>query len=136
MQNKKISEYWDINKLSCCIEERLPTLKNAVLSLAVLCLSAGSDLTEERYGKIHSLFLKKFLTHSEFIGDLVNTNTFQLNANAYKKLVHCVWLGENLEPSKITFDELRRQTQKGKNIRFRFPDENTILQHFRRVSGA
>ena len=99
-------------------------------------LSAGSDLTEKWYGKTHSLFLKKFLTHSEFIGDLVNINPFQLNANAYRKLAHCVWLGENSDPSKITFDELRRRTQKRKNIRSRLPDEKTILQHFRRVSGA
>ena len=32
-KNKKISEYWDINKLIYCIEERLPNIKNAVLSL-------------------------------------------------------------------------------------------------------
>ena len=135
-KNKRISEYWDINELIYCIEARLPNLKNAALSLVVLYLSAGSDLTEKWYGKTHSLFLKKFLTHSEFIGDLVNINPFQLNANAYRKLVHCVWLGENSDPSKITFDELRRQTQKRKNIRSRLPDEKTILQHFRRVSGA
>ena len=74
-KNKKISEYWDISELIYCIEARLPDLKSAVLSLVVLYLSAGSDLTEKWCGKTHSLFLKKFLTHSEFIGDLVNIPT-------------------------------------------------------------
>ena len=113
-KNKRISEYWDINEPIYCIEASLPNLKNAVLSLVALYLRAGSDLTEKWYGKTHSLFLKIFLTHSEFISDLVNINRFQLNANAYKKLVHYVWLGVNSDPSKITFDELRTQTQKRK----------------------
>ena len=124
-KNRKISEHRDINKLLYCIEERLPNLKNGVLSLVVLHWSAGSDLTEKWYGKTYSLFLKKLITNSVFIGDLVNINTFQLNANTYRKLVHSVLLGENSEPSKITFDELWRQTQR-KNIRSRLPDERTI----------
>ena len=45
-KNKRISEYWDINKLIYCIEKRLPNFRNAVLSLVVLYLSAESDLTD------------------------------------------------------------------------------------------
>ena len=44
-KNKQMSEYWEINKLICCIEENVPNFKNAVVSLVVLYLSAGSDLT-------------------------------------------------------------------------------------------
>ena len=32
-----------------------------------------------------------------------------VNASAYRKLVHFLWLEENTEPSKISFDELWRK---------------------------
>ena len=37
-----------------------------------------------------------------------------------------VWFGENWEPSKVTFDELQKQTQE-KNVQSRLPDERTVM---------
>ena len=131
-----VSEFWDINNLIYSIENHLTDVENAVLSLVILYLSAGSDLTEKWYSKTHATFLKRYTTHSSFIGDLINSNGYLLNANSYRKLIHCVWAGENSNPNQLTFDEVRIQTQKRKNVRSRLPEERTILQHFRRVSGA
>ena len=105
--------------------------------MVVLYLSAGSDLTEKWFGKTHATFMKKYIAHSDFIGDLINSSNIRtLNSNSYTKLIHCVWVGENTDPTKISFDELRKQTQKRKNLRSRLPNETTIFQHFRWVSGA
>ena len=37
-----------------------------------------------------------------------------------------VWFGGNWEPSKMTFDELQKQTQE-KNVQSRLPDERTVM---------
>lgn len=79
-------------------------------------LSAASDLTEIWYGKAHSTFLKRYTTHSSFIGDLINSNGYILNAKCYRKLIHCVWTAEKSNPNEITFDEVRTQTQRIKNV--------------------
>ena len=136
-KNSRVSEYWNINELIYSIENRFPNIDNPVLSLIVLYLSAGSDLTEKWYGKTHTTIFKKFITHSDFTGDLVNlSNIRTLNSNSYRKLIHCVWIGKNSDPRRISFDELRKQTQKRKNLRSRLPNETTVFQHFRRVSGT
>ena len=117
-------------------ENHLLDVKNAVLSLVILYISASSDLTEKLYSKTHATFLKRYTTHSRFIGELINSNWYLLNANSYRKSIHCVWAGENSNPNQLTFEEVRIQTQKRKNVRSRLPEEGTILQHFRRVSSA
>ena len=136
-KNNRVSEYWNINVLIYSVEHLLPNTGNPVLSLVVLYLNAGSDLTEKWFGKTHATFMKKYIAHSDFLGDLINSSNIRtLNSNSYRKLIHCVWVGENTDPTKISFDELRKQTQKRKNLRSRLPNETTIFQHFRRVSGA
>ena len=82
--------------------------------------------------------MKKYIAHSDFTGDLVNSsnNIRTLNSNSYRKLIHCFWIGKNTDPTRISFHELRKQTQKRKNLRFRLPNETTVFQHFCRVSGA
>ena len=83
--------------------------------MIILYLSAGSDFTEKWYSKTHATFFKRFIKHSTYITDLVNpVKTTALNSNSYRKLIHCVWIGENIEPSKTTFSELRIQTQEKK----------------------
>ena len=136
-KNNRVSEYWNINVLIYSVEHLLPNIGNPVLSLVVLYLNAGSDLAEKWFGKTHATFMKKYIAHSDFIGDLINSSNIRtLNSNSYRKLIHCVWVGGNTDPTKISFDELRKQTQKRKNLRSRLPNETTIFQHFRRVSGA
>ena len=88
--------------------------------MIVLYLNAGSHLTEKSFGKTHATFLKKCIAHSDFIG----------------KLIHCIWIGENTNQTKISFDELQKQTQKRKNLRSCLPNEATIFQHFCRILGA
>ena len=81
--------------------------------------------------------MKKYIALSDFIGNLINSsNICTLNSNSYGKLNHYVWIGENTDPIKISFNELRKQTQKRKNLRSRLPNETRIFQHFRHVSGA
>ena len=81
--------------------------------------------------------MKNYIAHSDFIGDLINSNNIRsLNSNSYRKLIHCVWIGENTGQTKISFYELRKQTQKRKFLRSRLPNETTIFQRFRRVSRA
>ena len=86
-KNNRVSEYWNINELIYSVEH-LPNNGNTVLSLVVLYLSAGSDLTEKWFGKTHATFMKKYIAHSDFIGDLINSsNTCTLNSNSYRKLM-------------------------------------------------
>ena len=85
-----VSKFWDINNLIYSIENHLPDVKNAILSLVGLYLSPGLDLTEKWYSKTHTTFLKRHTTHSSFIGDLIDSNGYLLNANSYRKLIHCV----------------------------------------------
>ena len=73
-KNSRVSEYWNINELIYRIENRLPDIQNPVLSLIVLYSSAGSDLTEKWFGKTHARVLKKYIAHSGFIGDLINSS--------------------------------------------------------------
>ena len=82
-----MSQFWDINNLIYIIENHLPDVENAVLSLVILYLSAGSDLTEKWYYKTHATFLKRYTIHSSFIGDLINSNGYLLNTNLYRKLI-------------------------------------------------
>ena len=51
-------------------------------------------------------------------------------------LIHHVWAGENSNPNQLTLDEVIIQQQKRKNVQSRLPEERTVLQHFRLVSGA
>ena len=44
-----VSEFWDINNLIYRIENHLPDVEIAVLSLVILYLSGGSDLTKKWY---------------------------------------------------------------------------------------
>ena len=114
-QSNRISEYWKINELIYSIEDLLRNIGNPVLSLIVLYLSAGSDLTEKWFGKTHATFIKKYMAHSDFIGDLINSRNIRtLNSNSYRNLINCVWNAENTDRTKISFDELRKQTQKRK----------------------
>ena len=87
-KNNRVSEYWNINELIYSTEHFLPNIKNPVLSLTVLFLSAGSDLTGKWFGKTHATFMKKYIAHSDFIGGLINSsNTCTLNSNSYRKLM-------------------------------------------------
>ena len=52
-------------------------IENPVLSLIVTYLRARSDLTEQCFGKTHARFLKKYIAHSDFIGDLINANNIR-----------------------------------------------------------
>ena len=131
-----VSEFWDINNWIYSIENHLPDVENAVLSLVILYLSAGSDLNEKWYSKTHATFLKRYTTHSSFTGDLINSNGYLLNPNFYRKLIHCVWASENSNPNQLTFDEVRIRIKKRKNVRARLPEERIILRQFRWVSGA
>ena len=45
-------------------------------------------------------------------------------------------LEKTLTQQKFHLMIYRKQTQKRKNLRSRLPNETTIFQHFRRVSGA
>ena len=87
-KNNRISEYWNINELIYSIEHLLPNIGNPVLSLIVLCLSAGSDLTEKWFGKTQATFIKKYMAHSDFIGDLINSRN--INSNSYRNLNNCL----------------------------------------------
>ena len=87
IQKNRVSEFCDINTLIYSIENHLPDVENAVLSLVILYLSAGSGLTEKWYSKTHATFLKRYTTHSSFFGDLINSNGYLLNANSYRKLI-------------------------------------------------
>ena len=137
VRNKKVSEFWNINELVYAIEKKLAMISNPVYSIVTLYLSAGSDFTEKWFGKTHESFLKSFIKHADFIGSLVDqNNTTTLIGNAYRKLIHCVWLGSNSDPSKITFHQLRENTKKRKNVRQHLPDEHILVQHFKRVQGV
>ena len=100
-------------------------ITNPAYSIVVLYLSAGSDFSEKWFGKIHDSFLKTFIKHAQFIGDLVNEKTTNVNSNAYRKLIHCVWLG-NSNPEKISFHQLRENTKKRKNVHLHLPDEHVL----------
>ena len=90
-QDNRISEYWNINELIYSIEHLLPNIGNPVLSLIVLYLSAGSELTEKWFGKTHATFIKKYMAHSDFIGDLINSRNIRtLNSNSYRNLNNCL----------------------------------------------
>ena len=79
--------------------------------MIVLYFSAGSDITEKWFGKVRATFLKKHIAYSNFIGDLINSSNIRtLNSNSYRKLIHCVWIGENTDPTRTSLDELRKQT--------------------------
>ena len=66
-----MSQFGDFNNLIYSIGNHLPDVENVVLSLVILYLSAGLDLTEKWYSKTHATFLKRYTTHSSSIGDLV-----------------------------------------------------------------
>ena len=90
-KNNSVSEYWNINELIYSIEHLLPNIGNPVLSLIVLYLSAGSELTEKWFGKTHATFIKKYMAHSDFIGDLINSRNIRtLNSNSYRNLNNCL----------------------------------------------
>ena len=106
------------------------------LSLLVLYSSAGSDYTEKWFGKTHDKFLKAFIEHKNFIGDIVSDLFQNLTSFSYRKLIHSVWLTESGNPEKLTFSELRQLSKKRENPRSHLPDEDAILQHFKRVHGV
>ena len=114
-KNNRVSEYWNINELIYSIEHFLPNIKNPVLSLTVLFLSAGSDLTGKWFGKTHATFMKKYIAHSDFIGDLINSSNIRtLNSNSYRKLIHCVWVGGNTDPTKFHSMNYESKPKRGK----------------------
>ena len=91
-QNKS-SEYWDINNLTYTIGEKLPSGKYPVHNVVVTYLAAGFDFTEKWYNKSHATFFKTFLAQVEYVKYLVNDNDYTLlNSQAYRKLIHAVWL--------------------------------------------
>ena len=57
----------------------------------------------------HAFFFKKNIDHSDFIGDSVNSSNIP-TLNSYRKLIHCIWIGENIYPMRISFEELCEQT--------------------------
>ena len=96
--------------------------------MIAIYLRAGSDLTEKWFGKTNTTFLKKYIAHSDFIGDLINSNDIRsLNSNSYRKLIHSFWIEVNTDSAKISFDELRKQTQKEK---FEISPTRTKQQYF------
>ena len=96
--------------------------------MIAIYLRAGSDLTEKWFGKTNTTFLKKYIAHSDFIGDLINSNDIRsLNSNSYRKLIHSFWIGVNTDSAKISFDELRKQTQKRKNLRYHLQERNNNI---------
>jgi len=112
-------------------------INNPVESITILYLTAGSDFTEKWFGKTHEHFLKSYIKHSDFIGNLYdNKNSCMINCHSYRKLIHCVWLSDKSDPSQTTFSSLREITKKRKNIRQHLPDEHILLQHYRRVCGV
>ena len=134
--NNRVSEFWNINELIYAIETELATLDNAVYSIVVLYLSAGSDFIEKWYSKTHETFLKAFMKHVKFIGSLITANDItNLDASSYRRLIHTVWCG-NSEPEKVSFSKVRENTKKRKNVRLHLPDEHILYQHFKRVSGV
>ena len=58
-----------------------------------------------------------------------------VNASAYRKLVHFLWLEESSEPSKISFDELwrkapQKEQNEKRNVMFRLTDKRAISTSF------
>ena len=76
-KNNSVSEYWNINELIYIIEHLPPNIGNPVLSLIVLYLSAGSELTGKWFGKKHATFMKKYIAHSDFFGGLMNSSNIR-----------------------------------------------------------
>ena len=135
-QNNRISEYWNINEIIYSIEHLLPNIGNPVLSLIVLYLSAGSELTEKWFGKTHATFIKKYMAHSDFIGDLINSRNIRtLNSNSYRNLNDCLDCRKH-RPNKNFIRWIKKANPKEENLRSRLPNETTIFQTFRRVLGA
>ena len=134
--HKKRSAFWDINNLIYEIESKLDNIENQVSSVVALYISAGSDFTEKWHGETHKSFLKTFLNHIEFIGDISNSeNPPSLNSYAYCKLIHCVWMNSKKDPSKTSFTKLREsiKIRKNKNTSARRAHS---LQHYKRVNGC
>ena len=128
-KNNRVSEYWNINELIYSVEHLLPNIGNPVLSLVVLYLSADSDLTEKWFGKTHATFMKKYIAHSDFIGDLINSSNIR-NSNPYRKLIHCVWIGENTDPTKISFDDLPKANPKEEKFEISPTQRNNNISTF------
>ena len=61
--------------------------------------------------------MKKYIAHSDFIVDLINSSNIQtVISNSYRKLIHCVWIGENTDSTRISFDELGKKTQNFRHV--------------------
>ena len=133
-KNDRFSEYWNTNELIYSI---VLNIENPVLSLIAIYLRASSDLTEKWFGKTNTTFLKKYIVHSDFIGDLINSNVIRsLNSNSYRKLIHSFWIGVNTDSAKFHSMNYESKPKKGKIWDITYKNETTIFQHFRRVSGA
>ena len=150
MQNKtgvcgtkrdKVSEFWDINKLIYTIEEILGRINNKphpVYSILAVYLATGSDMTDKWYQKTHDKFMNAWLLNLHYIGELVNQDAdgVHVNYQSYRRLLHAVWITKNVDPRDISFEELRNECRKRKDILLHMPDQEEILQIGLLVSGS
>ena len=82
------------------------------------------------------------MKHTECIEDLVifddtHLRMPHLNKESYRRLIHTVWCSKSVcDPSKKSYDELRKETQKRKDKRMHLPLEAIIEEIAKRVSGT
>ena len=139
----KAFEFWNINMLIHNIELKLSlnnSVTNHALKIVALYLAGRSDLTDKWYNKTHETFLVQLMKHTEYIEDLVifdDTHLPHLNKEFYQGLIHTVWCSKSVcDPSKKSYDELRKETQKRKDKRMHLPQEAITEEIAKRVSGT
>jgi len=113
----KTSEYWDINELIYGVECKLNSIKYPIEAVVIVYLIAGCDFTEKWYAKTHETFLKRYINHCTYVGDLSNDDQMSVNGNAYRKLIHATWMTPKSDPDNITFQQLRTDSQTKKDVR-------------------
>ena len=120
-QRNKVSEFWDINKLIYTIEERLGRINSKprpFYSILSVYLATGSDMTDKWYQKTHDTFMNAWLLNLHYIGELVNQDAdgVHVNYQSYRRLLHAVWITKNVDPRERSFEKLRNECRKRKDI--------------------
>ena len=130
-KNRRASEFWDVNKLIYAIEEKLQyslEKPSPIYSLLVVYLAGGSDMTDKWFQKTHNTFLKAWLQNQSYIGQMVclDQNVYDVNFEAYRRLLHAACITKNIDPRDLTFEQVRNESKHCNNVRLHIPQEDEI----------
>ena len=75
-------------------------------------------MTDKWYQKTHDTFMNAWLLNLHYIGELVNQDAdgVHVNYQSYRRLLHAVWITKNVDPREISFEKLRNECRKRKDI--------------------